>query len=408
MRDYLINKILDKYEKSRSDWNDKKEGGRSIKIQQAHYDEVQAMLHAGKYEGYASVSGEDFVTGKECILAEARWLEEKKLAVIKWLMRGNDIEIIQYSLEQIGEFYRIADRTPKFAVVNRDMEQLKVYHEQIQSEWIKQYYEERMARVQKGKGGLLEEWDEDLFRCLCAIEKLSFPMYVRCFSSRYLGDSKTFERKLKSKVLSIAKKYHPMVDDEMEEYQIYEQLFLDTYSQELSLKGELKICLDGKEIDLGMFTYGTVLNSETLKKAEIAKEQTITKVITVENKANYVSMPYEEGTLLIFSHGFFSPLEREFLKQLELVLEDDVEYLHTGDLDYGGICIFQYIRKTIFPKVKPYLMSVEQYNRYEKNAVPIKKETLEKLEKLKEPLLQDLIELLCEKQKGIEQETFIF
>lgn len=408
MKNYLVNKILDKYEKSSSDWNDKKSGGRSIKIQQAHYDEVQAMLRAGEYEGYASVSGDDFVTGKECILAEAQWLEEKKLVKIKWLVRGNDIEKINYLLEQIDEFYRIAERIPKFAIVNRDMEQLKVYHEQIQSEWIKQYYEERMEQVQKGKGGLIEAWDEDLFHCLYAIEKLSFPMYVRSFSSRYLKDSKTFENKLKSKVLAIAQKYHPMIDDEMEEYQIYEQLFLDTYSQELSLKGDLRICLDGNEIDLGMFTYGTVLNSETLKKAEIAEGQTVRKIITVENKANYVSMPYEEGTLIIFSHGFFSPLEREFLKKLERVLPDDVVYLHTGDLDYGGIRIFQYIRKKVFPKVKPYLMSVEQYNRYEKNAVPIKKETLEKLEKLKEPLLQDLIELLCEKKKGIEQETFIF
>ena len=60
-------------------------------------------------------------------------------------------------------------------------------------------------------------------------------------------------------------------------------------------------------------------------------------------------MPYEKGTLILFCHGFFSPLEREFLRELEGVLEQGtqdmeqspgtekagkcaagVEYYHTG------------------------------------------------------------------------------
>ena len=80
-------------------------------------------------------------------------------------------------------------------------------------------------------------------------------------------------------------------------------------------------------------------------------------------------------------------------------MEEDVVFLHTGDLDYGGIRIFQYIRKEIFPKLQPYQMSVEQYLAYEYNAVEIEKSALEKLQKIKEPVLQDLIDLICEKKK---------
>ena len=36
-------------------------------------------------------------------------------------------------------------------------------------------------------------------------------------------------------------------------------------------------------------------------------------------------MPYEKGTLILFCHGFFSPLEREFLRELEGVLEQGTQ-----------------------------------------------------------------------------------
>lgn len=118
-------------------------------------------------------------------------------------------------------------------------------------------------------------------------------------------------------------------------------------------------------------------------------------------------MPYEEGTLILFSHGFFSPLEKEFLKQLENVLKDKAEYFHTGDLDYGGIRIFCYIREQIFPLLQPLYMSVDQYKKYEHHAIDIEESALQKLKEMKEPLLQDLIDLICEKRKVIEQESFI-
>lgn len=85
------------------------------------------------------------------------------------------------------------------------------------------------------------------------------------------------------------------------------------------------------------------------EKCEICQEQDICKVVTVENKANFMKMPYEEGTLLVYTHGFFSPKERFFLKKLETVLKKKrVEYFHTGDLDYGGIRIFSIFRKIYF------------------------------------------------------------
>ena len=408
MKNYLVNKILDKYEKSKTDWKDKQNGGRSMPIQQSDYNKLDAIVRKNEYQGYGIGNipdTEDFVTGKECLLKEALWLKKQHLIEIKWQTIGSDIERIKYSLENIEEFYRIAGRESKFALVNKKKEQLCNYQKQIKSDWIKQYYQDRIEEAERGK--IEKEEEEILFRCFLAIEKLRVPTYIRVFSSQCLGQSKIFEEKLQATVLAIVKKYHPFVEKNMEDYQILDQLYLDTYSQRLELKGNLIIMLDGNEIDLSVFSYGTILNSDTLKRAKIAEKQSIKKIITVENKANFVSMPYEEGTLILFSHGFFSPLERDFLKQLECVLKDNAEYFHTGDLDYGGVRIFQYIREQIFPLLQPLYMSVEQYKKYEYNAIDIEESALKKLKEVKEPLLQDLIDLICEKRKVIEQENFL-
>ena len=54
-----------------------------------------------------------------------------------------------------------------------------------------------------------------------------------------------------------------------------------------------------------------------------------------------------------------------------------MQYFHSGDLDYGGIKIFQYIRKTIFPELEPLQMDVETYEAYQEFTEVIDPETLE-------------------------------
>ena len=83
-------------------------------------------------------------------------------------------------------------------------------------------------------------------------------------------------------------------------------------------------------------------------------------------------------------------------------------YLHTGDLDYGGVKIFQYIKKRIFPKLYPYLMDTQTYDQYMAYSEPIETSKLEKLQRTAEPLLQPLIDKICAEKQVIEQESFLF
>lgn len=87
----------------------------------------------------------------------------------------------------------------------------------------------------------------------------------------------------------------------------------------------------------------------------------------------------------------------------------EVQYFHSGDLDYGGIKIFQYIRKTIFPELEPLQMDVETYEAYQEFTEVIDPETTGKTKACsgENPKLQELIKRLIETGKGIEQECFL-
>lgn len=401
-RIYLLEKIIKVIEKSSVDWKGNVEGNRSIRIQQADYN----------------------ACGKERIILEAKELEKQGLIRIKWLIYGSDIEKIMYSLKDIDTFYRILDKQKKSLRFQWAYEFLNQFLCDISKEWIINYMKALKSSLDKGRFpmelALFDEMQENhdkvmdeangllLFRCLKCLDHLSEPIYKKIFSKYSLGGSKVFENDLEQRIISIAKKYHPDVVDDMSDTEVLSQILIEEYAQELSVKGNLLLLLDGKEVDLSLFPYGVVLNSDTLKYATICEHQKLSKVITVENKANYMSMPYEDNTLIIYTHGYFSPKERYFLRGLAKVLKKyQVSFWHTGDLDYGGIQIFRFIRSQIFEELQPYLMNVDQYNRYMKYGEAIVDTSLEKLKRLNDPMLQPLIDRIITEGIVIEQECFL-
>ncbi len=224
----------------------------------------------------------------------------------------------------------------------------------------------------------------------------------------------------------------------MDSKTVLAQLLIEDYSSELAVKGPLRIEMekpwpDGEKIciDMGEFIYGGVLNSAMLKNSRILPEQPdIRRVVTIENKANFVSAPYDSTTLYIFSHGYFSPGEREFLIRLREVLDkgqgipmgaprnagpdgqadfvrQGIEYFHSGDLDYGGVKIYEYIKNRIFPQLKPFQMDAETFDRYIEYAEAEEPSKLEKLKNVHIPELGEMIRRILDTGLVIEQESFL-
>jgi len=422
MAGYVIEKIIEKAEKSTVDWHKGAAGNRSFPLKEYNDRDCKTV-------------------GRSEFAGEARALEQQGILTCRWYQRYSELTEIKYRLEDLPEFYRMAGRREKADRMELMIRYLQWQQFQIRKKWIREFLEESLNHLKEGKIPVelkavdvllwdreypVENWPgeaEDsgkleLFSLLRGLDALTEPIYKRIFSSRQLKDrrmngkvvkaSKGFEAIYQGNIISLARHFHPDVDESMDDTQVLSQLYLEEYAQELKVKGCLKVELNRQIIDLSAFTYGAVLNSQTLKNGRPGCDQQIKKIITVENQANYEAMEYEQGTLIIFSHGYFTPKEREFLIQLRECLQDQaVEYYHTGDLDYGGICIFRYIRERIFPDVKPLYMDIQQYERYQHKAEPLDTTLIEKLCQLEEPLLQPLIQRMVTDGVGIEQENFI-
>ena len=147
----------------------------------------------------------------------------------------------------------------------------------------------------------------------------------------------------------------------------------------------------------------------------LCEEQRIHLVRTIENKANFVAEPYEEGKLVIFTHGYVTPGERRLLRELCGILgkapgTPGVRYEHSGDLDYGGICIYRYLRDKVFPQLTPWRMDLTTYEYCVAAgmAEPISREMAAKLERLTEdPQLGALAARLAADRLVVEQEAYL-
>ena len=406
---WILEKIVTQIESGTESWRAESQGGKSLSNE---HGELYDKKHL-----------------KSDVVQEAEQLQHKNLIQIKWAdgYRGSDIERIRYRLEDKEKFYALyqqevdAEFLPKQEKIRLYQEFLRNQMAQVKKLWIRAYYQDLLERSEnKRKKDLLELLaDEKKYApCFEGLDQLTESVFKRIFSKKYLGNTKTFEQEMQSHVISTAKKFCPDVEKEMDDTTVLQQLWIEEYAQELSLKGKLHFCLkeengSTQEINTECYRFGTTLNSQTLEHAEIKEVQNIQKIVIFENKANYISAPYKDGILYLFSHGYFSPKECRFLKQLHQVLKNqtscEVQYFHSGDLDYGGIKIFQYIRKTIFPELEPLQMDVETYEAYQEFTEVIDPETLEKLKRVQDenPKLQELIKRLIETGKGIEQECFL-
>lgn len=274
-------------------------------------------------------------------------------------------------------------------------------------EWIQRYYDDILMKLKAGK---MEQIDEMLFRCLNTIVELKDYIWERKLSSDVFQNSKTFARVYKSKIVSVLKTYSPYYVDEMSDDELLTMHKIRSYAQTLEWKGLVQYLIDDVQlIDTSVFRYGTILNSQTLDHSVPYALPGCKRIMTIENKANYENMDYADDTIYIYCHGFFSAKEVKFLKRMCSLAEPDCEFLHWGDLDYGGINIFEFNKENIFPNLMPYKMDASHFKEALARGagMELKPSTRKKLEKKEAGILNELKEIILETNMVVEQETFM-
>lgn len=349
--------------------------------------------------------------GMRNLINEAEELEKAGLIRAERKNLGMDIVRIHYPVSVIPELcIRAGVEDPR----DRQLRWIRTADKwagEAEGTFLEPYYEALLRRLETGQEVKKPDMeDEDYFRCLNRAAVIETPVWRRQFSSEVLHDSKLFEKKYQDKVVTVLEKYSPLSEEGMTADDILRVHGIKTYSQSLEWKGALVYRIgNGNPIDSSVNIFGTVINAQTLEQAVPAAAPGIRRIMLIENKANYESMDFREDTLYIYCHGFFSPKELKFLSALTGIADENTEYLHWGDLDLGGIRIFLYNQRKLFPGLKPYRMDASAYETAiaQGAGIPVKKEKKEKLQRLDAGDLDGLKECILKTGMEIEQEALL-
>lgn len=354
--------------------------------------------------------------GMEKLLEEARKMEKdvelSKYIRFDWRDMGKDITKIHYSIEILPLLCKRENMEEPLEKQRKYIGEMKILLQNVSEvEWLYAYYYSLLEKLEQGKV-VKEMEDENLFLCLKAVADIKKPIWKRVFSANILKNSKKFEQEYETKIVGILRNYSNLPDkEEMTDEEILKSCGILSYAQVLEWKGAVVYKLDtGTIIDTSDFSYGTIINSQTMEHSKPIALPNICKIMIVENKANYENMIYEKNTLYIYCHGFFSPKEVKYLQELEQLCDEKVEFFHWGDMDLGGIRIFLFNKENIFPKLKPYKMDRESFmegvNR--KIGICLGEEKRQKLEKMNVGELEEVKKCILEYGMEIEQESLIY
>jgi hypothetical protein len=239
---------------------------------------------------------------------------------------------------------------------------------------------------------------------------------MRSLSVKCFNDSKYFEKHLKNKLVSIAKRYEPETInaalEEVTEKEILNQIGIITAPEIFELCGRCSFKIENDNINIAAFKKGYCINSESTDAISEFYLDCIHRVLFVENRTNYrqlVTDGVAHDTLVIFHGGFYSPARGRFFEKIYSAASSNTEFLFWGDIDLGGFNMFARLRKHIIPKVMPYKMDCETFmSVIEKGISSHSDKYFENLRLCKcEDEFQNVKELILKYKLTVEQESLI-
>lgn len=328
----------------------------------------------------------------EDIHAAAKELEKKGFLSIVW-KRGKVDHIIQKVLlneENLHAAYSYLQRIPKADYEQAQRKLLKAKKANCEEDSITYafigYLDERI-REGKSVKEFIDLADrngtEKLLSALLLIEENEESCYIREFSIRHFGDSKTLEGLL-GVVGKVMRRFGTDFAG-MDVYAILSEYGIYHTPDYVYLKGEGQILLEGGTapvLDLPLLTQGIGISGEDIRKIRLCGKDRIHKIITIENLTTFFRWT-EENSLIIYLGGYHNSVRRKLLCMLYKELPG-ADYLHFGDIDVGGFEIYRDLcDKTGIP-FQPYHMGIEELKAYEKYAKPLTKNDKKRLESLLE------------------------
>ena len=364
---------------------------------------------------------------KGLFLAAIRELQNQGLIDFSWVKfeEGNLVEQIWLIPEEtaIDACYRRLGRVPareKAAGLGRLIEEYRGKLEAVSplARFLAQY-QAQLQKTRQIRSFFTEDLalDEDILRCLVFMEQNQGEQMERLMSAALYGDSKYFERNLKSKVLSILRHLKKQENEEVpSDDELLGEKGIVRWPEILEFTGPISVTLeDGSAIDYASQRYGAYVNSETVKRIRTVKTAGLRRVLFIENKANYIWYITEnrrEDQLVLYHGGCYSPVKGLWFRKVYEGSRKNpgIAYFHWGDIDAGGFRMFSRLQREIIPELKPYRMDRDTLKAFRGQAMEIQSEAYLKLledmgQNPEYEIFHDVIQLMIRERIRLEQES---
>lgn len=396
----ILNRLLDKYERTeafkRGETLDRRIMLRFYGASKSDFPEYDIDNHFVR-----SDINETVIAMKAEGLIDFEWFRGEENHIIKrlWL-----------NVERIDSAYQAADRRSAKAVAFAVIRELEQEIDAVSTEWMIAYYSETKEYIQEKiqlGSRISADGNErrNLFHMLRFIDGNSLTSLTeRVFSEKCFGDSKFFETKMKPVLLSIMRKY---ISREMTDAELMQSIGISRYPEPLEMRGS--VAVNGN--DMGVFTGGFCFYSNEAESANIRIPDTVQKILTIENRANFFAYRQADDELMIYHGGQYSPAKKRLFAKIAAAMPEHCVWYHWGDIDLGGFSMLLRLRKEILPSVQPYRMGAEELQTYSDFTQQISKEYAQNLRKLAEnELLADCrvcINYMLEHHIKLEQEAML-
>ena len=409
----ILHALLDKYERSRA-FRDRIEPNRRIML----------VFYAGGKSDfpYYDIENSD---RRMAINHAVTTMADAGLLFFEWMPGepGHILARVWLNMDKLPAVYDAAEREPKDELLDKVCAEIEAILDAVRSPWIHAYLQDTLAEILRKRSmvsGIPIENQERtyLLQTLVSIDKLDGKEQMeRVFSLRTFGNTKTFEQLVRSRILRILRTYLDgeldMENDTTDE-DMLRQIGIVKYPEQFEFCGDLVFLLRGQQVGFGGLPSGGLIYSSDFLAGEISIAPTITSVISIENRANYIDYIHHaksDGELVIYHGGMYSPRKKQFLKAVTDAMPKACVWKHWGDIDYGGFLMLARLRREIHPGVIPYRMEQEALERYSDLAMPITQAYGKKLESLLSyPELADCvgcIEYMLQKRIRLEQEAML-
>ena len=419
---FILNYLLDKYERSKNFvQNDEIQRKISVKINKIfpeYDDEAEYELFTQVNTAVQTLESEKFITifrKKNGLISNIVLNSDKLEEIYLFLSRKPKSETNQ-QLISLLEYYIAVEvsskpverfehknhkTTPMIQTPSKNGSD-GLYEGVPKNEILSSFCQVQIERIKNNKkpeffNGDITEY-ANILKAVSELYQLSEETYVRDFSVRTFGDSKTFE-KIKSKVISLLFHYG---DFPKEEETILQELNLVKNQGHIYIKGACRISINGQMIDFSQFSGDIGISSVLLDNISRI-EVTGNKVITVENLTTFNRF-CEENTMIIYLGGYHNTHRRNFIRKL-YIQNPDVLYYHYGDIDAGGFYILLHLRNKTDIHFLPYHMDINTLQQYSQFTKPLTDNDRKRLQNLLDSEFSEIVQYMLENNCKLEQEA---